>query len=76
LAINGGVEAGNVMPGGVAVPVVAKLADEGDVAGFKPGTSTAGDGCVDGSCGCAERATADESLVAGSDFHQAHFGPD
>jgi hypothetical protein len=64
------------MPGALVVPAAARLAEEGDVAGFKPGTSTAGDGCADGSCGWAERATTDESFGPASDFHQAHFGPD
>jgi hypothetical protein len=64
------------IPDGPGVPAAARFAAEGDAAGFRPGTSTAGDGCADGSCGSAERATADASGVAGSDFHQAHFGPD
>jgi hypothetical protein len=58
------------------VPAAARFAADGEVAGCSPGTSTGGAGCWDGSCGSAERATAEESVDAVSDFHQAHLGPD
>jgi hypothetical protein len=55
----------------------ARLADDGDVAGSKPGTAAiCGVFFVDGSAGAAERATADESSGGVSCFHQAQRGPD
>jgi hypothetical protein len=55
----------------------ARLADDGDVAGSKPGTvAICGVFFVEGSAGAAERATADESSGGVSCFHQAQRGPD
>jgi hypothetical protein len=71
-----GDEAGSEMPDEPGVPAAARFAAEGDVAGFNPGTSTGGDFCADGSCGSADRATAEESGAASLGFHQAHCGPD
>jgi hypothetical protein len=68
---------GVAKPVELGVPAAARFAADGLVAGVKPGTSTGGEVCAVGSCGAAERATAEESVSASSDFHQAHFdGPD
>lgn len=54
---------------------VAKLLDDGDVAGVRPATATAsGFDWAEGRAGLAERASADESSGAGSCFHQANRG--
>jgi hypothetical protein len=59
------------------VPDDARFADEGEVAGSKPGTAAiCGVFFVEGSAGAAERATADESSGGVSCFHQAQRGPD
>jgi hypothetical protein len=74
LVIVDGDVAGREIPAEPVVPAAARFAEEGDAAGFSPGTSTAVDACAVGSCGSAERATAEESAGVASDFHQAHRG--
>jgi hypothetical protein len=78
LAIVAGDDEGSAIPGDCGfVPDDARLADDGDVAGSKPGTAAiCGVFFVDGSAGAAERATADESSGGVSCFHQAQRGPD
>jgi hypothetical protein len=75
-SITDGDAMGKEIPDGADAPAAARLAADGDAAGFKPGTSTGGEVCAEGSCGSADRAMAEESFDAASDFHQAHCGPD
>ena len=65
-------------PAGAALPVAARFAADGEVAGSSPaGVIACGVVWADGNFSeSADRATADASGAAVSFFHQAQRGPD